>query len=69
VGAIWEAASPQRLRSYSPKCVEQEFCELRSAFWGHIVSLISTMATTAPAQMARSYLINRNEGEQATLVN
>jgi hypothetical protein len=29
VGAIWEAASSQRLRPYSSEeCVEEEFCEL-----------------------------------------
>jgi hypothetical protein len=31
--------------------VEQEFCELRPALGGHIVGLITTMATIAPTQM------------------
>jgi hypothetical protein len=40
-------------QAYSPQeCVEQVFCEVRPAFWGHMVSLISTMMKTAPAQMA-----------------
>jgi hypothetical protein len=56
-------------KGYSRKFACIRFSEVRPAFWGHIVCLISKMVKTAPAQMANRETKNATVESPPNLLN